>query len=351
METVNTRSVSVLDPVGRAINKTKQILFDPFNLEKWFVIGFCAWLAGLGGGGGGGGGFNMGSSNSHCPPNVHHIKQEVSAFISQSLPWLLPVAAAGILLIIAIGLLVVWLKSRGQFMFLDCIIKNRAAVSAPWTEYRAEGNSLFGFKFILWLVGFLLMLGAIIPLIIIFVMFARNDFAVIRIVPAFAAGLLLFVFVLTGLALGVVKVLTDDFVVPVMYRRRCGVKAAWKECMGLFSARPGMFVLYLLFLIVIGVVMGFLAAICALMACCCFCCVSWTFCIPFIGSYLMTVLLLPLAVWRRSYAILFLSQFGPEFDVFETVVSPAEPVSAEVQIVPLPPEQNPQTPPSEGHNI
>ena len=53
METDKAGGVSVMEPIGHAINKTKHILFDPFNLEKWFVIGFCAWLAGLAGGGGG----------------------------------------------------------------------------------------------------------------------------------------------------------------------------------------------------------------------------------------------------------------------------------------------------------
>ena len=47
METDKAGGVSVMEPIGHAINKTKYILFDPFNLEKWFVIGFCAWLAGL----------------------------------------------------------------------------------------------------------------------------------------------------------------------------------------------------------------------------------------------------------------------------------------------------------------
>ena len=37
--------ISVSAPIGNAVNRTVLILFKPFNLGKWFVLGFCAWLA------------------------------------------------------------------------------------------------------------------------------------------------------------------------------------------------------------------------------------------------------------------------------------------------------------------
>ena len=42
---------NVISAVKPAIEKTKQILFIPFDLEKWFAIGFCVWLATLSQGG------------------------------------------------------------------------------------------------------------------------------------------------------------------------------------------------------------------------------------------------------------------------------------------------------------
>ena len=47
METYNRPIISVVAPVNEAIEKTRILLFKPFNLEKWFAIGFCAWLANL----------------------------------------------------------------------------------------------------------------------------------------------------------------------------------------------------------------------------------------------------------------------------------------------------------------
>ena len=41
-------TISVIDPVSPAIERTKLVLFQPFDLGKWFKLGFCAFLATLG---------------------------------------------------------------------------------------------------------------------------------------------------------------------------------------------------------------------------------------------------------------------------------------------------------------
>ncbi len=353
METDKAGGVSVMEPIGHAINKTKHILFDPFNLEKWFVIGFCAWLAGLAGGGGGfnfQGNYSAGSSDH--TPNMHRIGQDVGAFVSQSLPWLIPLGVVVLFVVLAIAVLVIWLKSRGQFMFLDCIVHNRGAVSAPWTAYKKEGNSLFGFKFVLWLASFVLTVAAVIPLIIIVIAFARTDFKVLLAGPLVGASFLVLGLFLLCLVYGLITVLTDDFVVPVMMLRRCGVKAAWKEFFGMLSANIGRFILYLLVILAAGIALGILSSMIAVAACCCFFCVSWVLVIPIIGGYLFTVLTLPLHVWRRSYAVLFLAQFGEAYNVF-ALANPLVPQAADVvdfettDIEPTPAPDEPDNPPSE----
>jgi hypothetical protein len=335
METVNTRTISIIEPVAAAISKTRQILFAPFNLEKWLIIGFCAWLAGFRG-------LNTSFGNffpDGCknPADISQLTHEIRIFITQNLPWLLPVAVGSIALLIILTLLFTWLKSRGQLMFLDAIVRNRPAIAQPWSQYAAQGNSLFGFKLILWLAGSLVMLAAIVPIIFIVVMFAKTDFKTLQPGPIVIASLLMMVVFVIGLALSLINVLTDDFVVPLMYRRRCPITAAWKEFKHLVSARPAAFILYLLFLVVVNIVLALLTMTIGIAACCCFCCVSWMFFIPLIGSYLSTVLFLPLAVWRRSYAVLFLSQFGPAYNVFQ----PNEPAPTVLQIESPEPDNTP----------
>ncbi len=48
----HSAAISVTAPVGQAFDRMKRMLFQPFDIGKWFVIGFCAWLATLGDSGG-----------------------------------------------------------------------------------------------------------------------------------------------------------------------------------------------------------------------------------------------------------------------------------------------------------
>ena len=203
-----------------------------------------------------------------------------------------------------LGLVVLWLKARGVFLFLDGVVRNRGAVAEPWTEYAAEGNSLFRFLIVyivvIFLVSLLILgLGAGIAL---------PDIRTMTFGDHAATALLVAVplFLLTGLVIVVVHVFLYDFVVPIMYLRRQGVLDAWgKFRRSILTGRGGTMVLYLLFKIVLGI--G--AALIAVALTCATCCIT---ALPFVG----TVLLLPLSVFFRSYPLYFLEQFGSEWTIF-----------------------------------
>jgi len=74
---------------------------------------------------------------------------------------------------------------------------------------------------------------------------------------------------------------------------------------------PGEILLYCLFLIVLALA----TAIVTCLAICATCCIA---AIPYIG----TVILLPVFVLLRSFSLLFLRQFGPEYDVWASFVPP-----------------------------
>jgi hypothetical protein len=79
----------------------------------------------------------------------------------------------------------------------------------------------------------------------------------------------------------------------------------------LIAAYPGEILLYCLFLIVLALA----TAIVACVATCATCCIA---AIPYIG----TVILLPVFVVLRSFSLLFLRQFGPDYDVWATFMPP-----------------------------
>ena len=329
MDTIQTRQISVVEPIGAAIEKTKEILFQPFDIGKWFTIGFCAFLATLGSGGGPNGGGGSGHSSGGGPQNFHQEMNNVKDSILEHLHIIIPVAVVVILLIMVISFVLMWLKSRGQFMFLHCVAENKGEVVRPWKQYAQQANSLFLFKLVLWVAGFIGAMLFIVPLAIIGIYFMRVGIEYFPLINIVWIALLVFAIIVVAMAVGTVKLLTNDFVIPIMYSRGCLIKEAWREFWQLLMSNKGPFTVYLLFLLVIGFALGMIVVLAIVFTCCCACCFLM---IPYIG----TVVMLPILVWRRAYSLLYLSQYGPEFNVFRP-----QPTPVVVPTALIPPEQNP----------
>ena len=294
--------ISVLDPIAPALERVKTILFKPFDLGKWFVIGFCAWLAYLGKGGGGGGN----GPNFHRNVKPDQALDQAKHFITENLVWIVPVAIFVVMLIVVLWLVLTWLSSRGRFMFLHCVAQNKAEVKNPWTKFRQHANSLFLFRIVLGMIGFL---AVVLPILL----------GIIALIAVFSAaphvgivlGLVMLAMVLfvVSIVLLLISKFTMDFVVPIMFLRTTSCTAAWREFLTLLSANKARFAIYILFQILIKMCISVIVLAAMCVTCCCACCLLS---IPYIG----TVLLLPILVFERSYSLHYVRQFGPQFDVF-----------------------------------
>jgi hypothetical protein len=314
MTAEQTNKVSVIDPIDPAIQRVKEILFSPFDLGKWFIIGFCAWLAYLGtGGGGGGNGFQW---REPYKPHEHQAKMaeginSAKEYLWDNLFWIAPAAVMAVVLIIAIYFLVIWLNSRGKFMFLHCVAGNKAEVVVPWHKFRKHGNSLFLFRVVLGVIGFA---AVAVPA------FGIGFCAVmtkVQAVPHAVSIPWIILCIMVIFALCIVLLLADkftyDFVVPIMFLRTASCVDGWREFLKVLSANKSRFTLYILFQIIISIA---IATIIFFICCagCCLCCASVLLLIPYIG----TVILLPIFVFKQAYPLYYLRQFGPAFDVFGT---------------------------------
>src|SRR5262249_1882027 len=266
---------------------------EPFDLGKWFVLGFCAFLAHLGEGGlgpPGNGGDSSSGGGGGRPPDV----REVNDWLRDHLALVLVLVALTVLVTLAIAVVVLWLNSRGRFLFIDGIVRNRAAVVKPWQKYSREGNALFGFRLVLGLLtwaALLLITGLCLAV-------AWPDFSArhFRSAVALAVMVGLALFLPTLLATWLVNLFLLDFVVPFMYVRRLGVLAAWGVFFRqLLAGRAGTFLLYVLFRVVLALVVGLLAGTVTCLTCC-------VAAIPYLGS----VILLPLLVFSQAYPLCFL---------------------------------------------
>ncbi|HEY3660649.1 MAG TPA: hypothetical protein VGK91_05425 [Candidatus Udaeobacter sp.] len=295
----NGSKIEIFRPFGKAFELMKKILFQPFEFRKWLVIGFAGWLANIGAGGAGIGDFNY-------PNNRRDVAQKFNETIGQ-IPQ--PVLITGICVLICVFLLVIvlfaWLRARGRFIFIDCVVSNRAAVVEPWKEFRAEGNSFFVFS--------LLVVVVLVPVIVV-----AGLVLIVPFIPGrdqtepgvgFWIGISLTAFISVCLIL--VWALASQLMVPTMYRQRCRARLAFVQAMDLVSSHPGPILLYVLFVLLLAVAAVMIS--CAVT--CATCCIA---AIPYVG----TVILLPIPVTLGAFSLLFLRQFGPDYDVWADVMPP-----------------------------
>jgi len=287
---------------------TKKILFQPFDIGKWFVIGFAAFLANLSGGLN----FNFNlrgfkDANWNVSSFSGSIYQPSTSDGAWAL-WVIPLIVAVAVLILAFAVLLLWLGARGRFIFTDCIVKNRGAIVEPWREYRVEGNSFFFFSLLVGLIALAIVILAALPIVLPVLMHGSN--ANFEIGMTFGFILLIAIVILLALA----WMLISQLMVPVMYRQRCRALAAFRKILGQITSSAGPFILYFLFYFVLIIAVAIIGCV----SVCLTCCVT---AIPYIG----TVILLPIYVLLQSFTLLFVRQFGPDYDAWGNITPPEPP--------------------------
>ncbi len=309
--------IEIFKPFGEAFELTKKILFRPFDLAKWFVIGFAAFLASLCSGMN----FNFNGFDRNRDwhwkfTSVQHGVMETTAHWPG---WLIGLVIVAIPFAIALVVVCMWLGARGRFMFVDCIVRNRGAIKEPWREFRTEGNSFFLFSLLIALLFLVVVAIMAAPMVLPLILHSSNLLSK----TAMIVWLICFVTLVLLFALGWHWI--SQLMVPLMYRRRSRAMPALHDVLGLIFNHPAPLILYFLFFIVLAlatIVVG-----CA--ATCLTCCIA---AIPYIG----TVILLPIHVILYAFPLLFLRQFGSDFDAWAGR-SPFE--------VPSPPPPAPPMPP------
>jgi hypothetical protein len=293
--------IEILAPFGVAFEWMKAMLFRPFDLVRWLTIAFAAFIAGS---------WGSGASFRWSRGDWNYRMHRYGDFSVGTIPaWLIVLMVVGVLFAIVLAFVWLWVTARGRFIFTDCIVRNRAAIAEPWREYRREGNSYFLFSLV---VAFgIVFLAALFIMIIVLPLglFSHHHDAAINfglaLIPLISFGFIFVLFIV------VVKVISN-FMVPVMYRRRCLAREAFVDVSRLIFHNPAPFLLYVLFMIALALGVAVVGTIVACATCC-------------IGAfpYISTVLLLPAIVLLAAYRLLFLRQFGDQYDAWGPAGFPA----------------------------
>lgn len=299
-------NIEIIRPFNESFEVMKQILFRPFDLKKWFVVGFAAWLSNLGNGNYN---FNFRGDDWKDVPGARGLRD----FIDQTphstlMAWIITLAV----IFFALMILFAWLRSRGRFIFVDCIAKNRGAIAEPWREFRPQGNSYFLFSLAVGIAMMIMLLIAALPFVLPVIRGGGR--------PHLHDAYMLCVIALWGALVAVLVVgwaLISHFMVTIMYRRRCLARDGFRAAVCLIRNYPGEITLYCLFWIALTIGTVFASCIVILATCC-------VALLPYIG----TVITLPIYVVLRAFGLRFLRQFGPDYDVWASNIEipPAPPI-------------------------
>ncbi|PIF06297.1 MAG: hypothetical protein CSA36_02430 [Draconibacterium sp.] len=296
-------------PLSLGWDRMRKALFQPFDITKWVRIGFTAWLASFtdcSGGGTGGNSSNTDFSNSGLIDEFFKLPETAWQWLTNHPVWF-NLIIAGIILTILIISILMWLSSRGKFMFLHNVVNDRADVSYPWNEYKKEGNSLFLWQFIFGWISF----GIILLLVVKGFITAKTLYYSDHTGAAIFQSVVYNILLIIGLAIvfAYISLFLKDFVAPIMYKKRIGVIDGWREFLTLFYPHILAFLGYGLFMFLLGIVAAIAIVFFAIFTCCIG---LILLAIPFIGA----VILLPISYLFRAFSLEFLKQFGDDYNVF-----------------------------------
>lgn len=294
------RVIEIGKPLTDGWNRMTRFCFEPFDIGKWFAVGFCAFLYELA---------DMGF-NFNIGPNINlggprAAIADVFDWISKNGPLAALLTLGGIVLFICVFVILEYLGARGRFMFMHNLVHNTGEVSRPWSEYAVQATGFFVLRLkVLLLLGF-----AAIGLGLVCGAMAWSDFHARRwgagsISAAVIALLGLPVMALTA---ALFKVLSADMIATHMFRNRSTAVEAWHATWEqVLTGNLGNLFLFYLVRILLGIPAWFVMVIGMLCTCC-------------IGAlpYLSSVLFLPISVFFRCFTLHYLRQFGPQWDVFE----------------------------------
>lgn len=341
--------MKLLDSFSLAWDRMVLLLFKPFSIKRWCLIGFSAFLASFITGEGSnmnfpsGGGSSYGDDKKSAAATINQVwslASETHASFSRgqtAMPMVktggtslvaasattwspekwglevwLPIIVGAVVIFLAVIVVLMWLGCRGQFMLVDNLVKGTALVKAPWKEFKGPANSFFGFYLVIFGASLVALLG-----------FGGAGFAYYKLVPyaetwgywtpAVLGGL---VFIAVFVVFGVVMFFIREFGVLWMYKNGGTAWAASRQVLALGGQHPVDFILYLIIRIVIAIATALLGCV----AGCLTCCLGF---LPYVGS----VLLLPLTTFRVWYSVECFAGLGPDCDVRVATPPPQPPPS------------------------
>ena len=327
--------------IGDAASLTKSLLL-PFSVMLWLKLALLAFFVG-GGGGFPGGGFQSFSGGSPSPGGGPTTVQPPENILF--------IVAAIVVVALAIGLVLGLAGAIAEFVFVRSLREQSVQIREGFRRYLRPGARLFGFRIALGLVSLLLVGGVTVAL------FWSEISALLAGDPITVNGASIFirffgVIIVAAIAsLPFVFVLgfTAEFVVPIMLKKGCGVLDGWGRLWSTIRGQPKQYIVYIFISLILRALTGFVVGILLFI-------LGLVIGIPFllvgifvavalppgtsvVGALLLgaiavvgvvvfvslvSVIQVPVVAFHRYFALLFLGDVEPDFDVLGDLRPPLE---------------------------
>ena len=289
--------------INESIEKTKGRLF-PFNFREWMKLGLVSML-------GTPYSASQGASfNYHNKGNI--VGSAVAEGFSQALPLLMPLM---IILPLAAAILAVYFSSLFYFIMFDSVNKEKTEIRKSYEKVKHQAMSLFNFR--IWIgISILLLIG--LAMLAIYLLLSYSDIMGLMIsILLLSIPLFLAIF-----AIALIALFADNVLVPYSYIKRMKIGKSWNNLKPLVRKNWAEILLYLFMVSVIDVVIVSAEAVIGLIILLPFFFLLLALLIlaPIIGillsiifvsivCYILSVLALPLSVFKINYMALFISNF------------------------------------------
>jgi hypothetical protein len=242
---------SAIDAISPAFQHTKRQLFAPFRFDLWLRLGVVSLVTGeFAGGSGGAGNVSIPSGSGTTGRDFMLQSIPLGAVVEKYLPWIL----AGLVVVMALGIIAVYIASVFRFILFDTVLTDRSRLTEGWRRWQELGGSFF-----LWQFGFTLALTAALAVVVGGPLYLAWRGGVFRqpeehMGLLFAGGVALF-FLAAGVILValLLALLAKDFVVPVMALENLRVLEAWRRLLPMLLTDKIGYLGYVLMRIVLAV--------------------------------------------------------------------------------------------------
>jgi len=256
-----------IDALDTAFERTKSVLIEPFIFWKWIKLGIIIlFLSGCGGGGGGGSNYSgtgqdfTGISDSKEPlitdSQFLEFRETLTQFVDTYLIHLL----LGIGFFIGIILLLSYISSVMEFVFVNSLVTNVVTFWAYTRQYLRQGFNLFMIRLVLGLVFLSILIISMLP-IVLPILNSPSDLDIGILIGG--SFLLIGILIILAIIDGIIRSFIN-LSIPMSMYQNTGIIAALRKVLGLFKADWKQIIVYWVLRFFLRIIVGIILLLAAL---------------------------------------------------------------------------------------